>query len=87
MEDEHKEPVEDIPEANPEPKVIEMTIRLFPDGSRNISFPFLADDIVAYGFLKMGEHILDEHYKEIKKKLIEPAKGGMLNFARNLAKH
>ena len=79
-----EEPKEEI---KPEPKVIEMVIRLFPDGSRNISFPMLADEIVSYGFLKMGEKILDEYYKEAKKRLIEPAGGMMRNFARNIIKH
>lgn len=73
-------------EPKPEAKVIEMVIRLFPDGSRNISFPLLADDIFSYGFLKMGEKILDEHYKEMKKKLIETPRGSMVNFACGLSK-
>lgn len=33
------------------------------------------------------EKILDEHYKELKGKLTQPARGGIVNFARSFNKH
>lgn len=59
-------------------QALEMTIKVDESKALMVSFPFLDDKILTYGFLKMAEKTLDEHYKS---KIVQP-KGGIMDFAR-----
>ena len=65
-----------------EPKVVEMKIVLEVGKPMVVHFLALNDKIATYGFLKMAEKTLDEHYRQLQQQKVIPVKGSMLNFAR-----
>ena len=65
------------------PQVLEMRIVAEIGKPMMVHFPILNDKLAAYGFLKMAEKTLDEHYRQQGlAKIIHLSKGGMMNFVR-----
>lgn len=54
--------------------VIAMVIVLEDMKPMKVTFPFLADKIATYGFLKLAEKTLDDYYKYQETKLVQPIK-------------
>ena len=54
---------------------IEMSITMnVKDGHFKVKFPFLIDSVATYGFLRMGEKALDQHYaKNNESKIVQPS--------------
>ena len=82
MNDEEKAKLQEEAKEADKPKDIVMTIIRSPDGKMGISFPLMGDKVIAYGFLKLGEKVLDAYYAKAENKT--PLKGGIMNFARKM---
>jgi len=73
------------PEASkqPEPlKEIIMTIKMDSEGTK-VEFPFLADKVMTYGFLKLAEKTLDGHYQMQNSRIIKEGNINNRNILRD----
>lgn len=64
------------------PPSIQMVVTSEPGKPFQVHFPFLNDKLATYGFLKMAEKTLDDHYARQKPKIIQPKPGAIMDFAR-----
>lgn len=64
-----------------EVKEMEMKITVKVNEPMIVHFPLLNDKILTYGFLKLAEKTLDNHYAGQANKLIKP-KNGIMDFVR-----
>ena len=69
-------------EQKPETQPLIMQIEMSPEGLIKVTFPFLADKVATYGFLKMAEKTLDGHYAKLSQPKIVPARGGFRDLFR-----
>ena len=68
-------------EDKPKPLVMKITMRL--DGTMEVSFDLIRNQMASYGMLKLGEKTLDNFYKsKSDSKIVKPSQHGIMNFVR-----
>jgi hypothetical protein len=70
-----------------EPKPIEFKATYHPDGRLHVECPLLVNPIMMKGFMEMikeGVNDILENGVSKEEPKIQPAKGGIINFARGL---
>jgi hypothetical protein len=64
------------------PKDLVMTITFNIEKGFSVTFPFLTDKVVTYGFITSGEKCIDEFYRQAEQKLIKTPNAGFRQFLK-----
>lgn len=75
-----------VEESSPQKPQFKYQVKiLFNDETGEIAFETnVPNAIIGYGMLEFGKKGVDNHIARAQQKAIQPAKGGMFNFARRI---